>query len=111
MLWWAGVRRGRISLRRFVEITATNPAKLAGLFPRKGTIAVGSDADVVIWDDDASRVVDGAQGASAAGWSPYDGWTVTGWPAVVVSRGEVVVDGAARTSRCDRCRMRRRWLQ
>jgi dihydropyrimidinase len=93
MLWWAGVRTGRISLARFVEVTATNPAKLAGMFPRKGTIAVGSDADLVLWDADATRVVDGATGQSSAGWSPYDGWSVTGWPATVVSRGEVVVDG------------------
>ena len=99
MLWWAGVRTGRISLRRFVEITATNPARLAGMFPLKGTIAVGSDADLVIWDGESSRVVDGAQGASAAGWSPYDGWTVTGWPDVVVARGEIVVRDGALTER------------
>jgi dihydropyrimidinase len=91
MLYWAGVRRGRISLQRFVEVTATNPAKLAGLFPRKGTIAVGSDADLVLWDPDRTQVVDGSQGRSKAGWSPYDGWSVTGWPSLVLSRGEVVV--------------------
>jgi dihydropyrimidinase len=92
MLWWAGVRTGRISLRRFVEVTSTNPAKLAGLFPGKGTIGVGSDADLVLWDGDATRVVDGSAGQSAAGWSPYDGWEVTGWPTTVVSRGDIVVD-------------------
>jgi len=99
MLWWAGVRTGRISLRRFVEVTATNPARLAGLFPTKGTIAVGSDADLVIWDGDREQVVDGTRGASAAGWSPYDGWTVTGWPDVVVARGDVVVRDGALTDR------------
>ena len=90
MLWWAGVRTGRLSLHRFVEVTATNPAKLLGLYPTKGTIAPGSDADLVIWDGDRSRVIDGSTGRSRAGWSPYDGWEVTGWPALVLSRGEVV---------------------
>lgn len=104
MLWWAGVRTGRLSLHRFVEVTATNPAKLLGLYPTKGTIAPGSDADLVIWDGDRSRVVDGGAGYSRAGWSPYDGWEVTGWPALVLSRGEVVardgrLTGAARPGR------------
>jgi dihydropyrimidinase len=62
---------------------------------------VGSDADLVLWDGEAGRVVDGSRGASAAGWSPYDGWTVTGWPDVVVSRGEVVVEGGALTGAAD----------
>ncbi|MEA3214049.1 MAG: dihydropyrimidinase [Acidimicrobiia bacterium] len=97
MLWWAGVRSGRISLRRFVEVSATNPAKLAGIFPRKGTIAVGSDADLVLWDAERTKVIDGSVGQSRAGWSPYDGWSVTGWPSVVVSRGEVVVEGGRLT--------------
>ncbi|MGD9750386.1 MAG: amidohydrolase family protein [Acidimicrobiia bacterium] len=91
MLWWAGVRTGRLSVSRFVEITATNPAKLFGLYPRKGTIAVGSDADLVIWDAERERTIDGSAFYSNADYSPYDGWTVTGWPDVVMSRGEVVV--------------------
>ena len=79
-------------------MTATNPAKLAGLFPRKGTIAVGSDADLVLWDADRSVVIDGSQGQSRAGWSPYDGWEVTGWPSMVLSRGEVVVENGSLTA-------------
>ena len=90
MLWSAGVRTGRITIERFVEITATNPAKLFGLYPTKGTIAPGSDADLMIWDDADTRVIDGSTMNSRAGWSPYDGWSVTGWPAAVVSRGEIV---------------------
>jgi dihydropyrimidinase len=97
MLWWAGVRAGRLSLSRFVEVTSTNPAKLFGLYPRKGTIAVGSDADLVIWDPEQTKVIDGAAGHSNADYSPYDGWTVTSWPDVVLSRGEIVVEGGRLT--------------
>lgn len=99
MLWWSGVRTGRMSLSRFVEVTATNPAKLFGLYPRKGTIAVGADADLVIWDDERTRRIDGTAMHSLAGWSPYDGWDVTGWPHVVLTRGEIAyADGTVRNA-------------
>ena len=94
VLWSEGVATGRLSLRRFVEATSSNAARLFGLYPRKGTIAPGSDADLVVWDPDATKVVDGSTMHSAAGWSPYDGWEVRGWPAVTISRGEVVAEGA-----------------
>ena len=93
LLWSEGVATGRVSLARFVEVTSTNAARLFGLYPQKGTIAPGSDADLVVWDPEATRVVDGSSMHSAAGWSPYDGWEVRGWPAVTVSRGEVVARG------------------
>jgi dihydropyrimidinase len=105
MLWWAGVRTGRISLSRFVEVTSTNPAKLFGLYPRKGTIAVGADADLVIWDDAASRRIDGSSMQSQSDFSPYDGWEVTGWPAVVVSRGDVVAEAGTVTGEPGRGRL------
>ena len=92
MLYSAGVRTGRISLEQFVSVTATNPAKLFGLYPRKGTIAVGSDADLVIWDDAKTRIIDGASMYSRADYSPYDGFEVTGWPHMTISRGEVVCE-------------------
>lgn len=92
MLWWSGVRTGRLSMSRFVEVTSTNAAKLFGMYPRKGTIAVGSDADLVIWNGEQSKVIDGTGGYSNADFSPYDGWSVTGWPELVMSRGEVVVE-------------------
>ena len=85
---------GRLTPERFVAVTATNPARLFGLSPRKGTIAVGADADVVVFDPEATRIVDGATMHSNADYSPYDGWEVTGWPAVTVSRGEVVAVGS-----------------
>jgi dihydropyrimidinase len=90
MLYSAGVLTGRISIEQFVAVTATNPAKLFGLYPRKGTIAVGSDADMVIWDEHKVQTIDGAKMYSRSGYSPYDGFEVRGWPAWTISRGEVV---------------------
>ncbi|MDP9368942.1 MAG: amidohydrolase family protein, partial [Chloroflexota bacterium] len=89
-LYDEGVRQGRISLRRFVEVTATNAAKLFGLFPRKGTIAVGSDADLVLFDPDLTRTVERPMLKSNAGHSVYEGWSVTGWPVITLRRGEIV---------------------
>lgn len=95
MLWSEGVSTGRISRQRFVEVTAANAAKLLGLFPRKGTIAPGSDADLVLWDPEASRPVRAESFQSVADYSPYEGGHVTGWPTMTISRGEVIVrDGA-----------------
>jgi dihydropyrimidinase len=102
MLYSAGVVTGRISLPRFVSLTSTAPARLFGLYPRKGTIAVGSDADLVVLDPQLRRRVDGRSMQSRADYSVYDGREVTGWPRFTVSRGEVVLDGgeiAARPGR------------
>jgi dihydropyrimidinase len=92
MLFSEGVRTGRIDLETFVEITSTNAARLFGLYPRKGTIAVGSDADLVVWDPDAERVVAAAEQFTNADYSPYEGRTVTGWPRLTIRRGEVLAD-------------------
>lgn len=92
MLFDAGVRAGRISLERLVAVTATNAARLNGLYPRKGTIAVGSDADLVVLDPDLRRTIDARTMQSRADYCIYDGAEVTGWPRFTVSRGEVVVD-------------------
>ena len=93
MLYADGVATGRISLERFVAVTATNPARLFGLYPRKGTIAVGADADLLVLDPTLRRTVDGASGQSNAGYSVYDGRLVAGWPRFVVGRGQVLLDG------------------
>ena len=93
MLWALGVAQKRISLNRFVEVTSTNPAKLFGMYPQKGCIAPGSDADLLILDPHETRTIDGSQMHSAAGYSPYDGWEITGWPRFTISRGEVVAEG------------------
>lgn len=95
MLFSEGVVTGRISLDRFVELTSASAARLFGLYPRKGAIAVGSDADLALWDPQERRVIDGARMRSRAGYSVYDGWTVQGWPRFVIRRGEVVLaDGS-----------------
>lgn len=90
MLYSEGVRRGRISLGRFVAVTSTSAAKLFGLYPQKGTIAVGADADIVVFDPELTQTVDAAMLKSNADYSVYEGWEVTGWPTATLRRGEVV---------------------
>ena len=90
MLYSEGVRPGRISLRRLVEVTSTNAARLFGLYPTKGTIAVGSDADLVVFDPHLERTVTASMLHSNADYSVYQGWNVTGWPVLTLRRGEVV---------------------
>ncbi|HTW97565.1 MAG TPA: amidohydrolase family protein [Acidimicrobiales bacterium] len=95
LLYSEGVRTGRLSLQRFIEVTSTNAAKLFGLFPQKGAIAIGSDADVVIWDPESTRVVSTEGILSRAGYSLYEGWTIVGAPSATICRGEIVyADGA-----------------
>ncbi len=90
-LLYEGVVDGRISMNRFVEITSTAPAKIFGLYGKKGTIAVGADADVVIWDPLRSKTLGVADLHMRVDYSPYEGRRVPGSPAAVLSRGEVIV--------------------
>lgn len=92
-LLFGGVVDGRIDLDRFVELTATNPARLYGLYPRKGVIAIGSDADLVLWDVDGARTITNGDLHHACDYTPYEGITVPAWPETVVSRGEIVAEG------------------
>lgn len=92
MLWSEGVRAGRISRERFVEVTSANAARLFGIHPRKGAIEVGSDADVVVFDPGLTRTIERDMVQSNAGHSVYEGWTVTGWPVLTLRRGEVVFE-------------------
>jgi dihydropyrimidinase len=92
VIWDSFVKPGRITPQRFVEVMSTNPARLNGIYPRKGTIAPGSDADIVIFDPTLERVVRAADLHMQTDYSPYEGRTVTGWPTTVVSRGRVVLD-------------------
>src|SRR5690242_17781975 len=87
-----GVRAGRISLNRMVELLATNPAKLFGLYPRKGTIAVGSDADIVVFDPEKTTTISAQTHHSKVDYSLYEGMQVTGSPEVVLLRGHVLVE-------------------
>src|SRR5438105_189335 len=88
-----GVRAGRISLNRMVELLATSPAKLFGLYPRKGTIAVGSDADIVVFDPEKRVTITAASQHSKSDYNLFEGTEVTGSPDVVLLRGHVLVDG------------------
>jgi len=90
LLYSEGVRRGRLSLARLVEVTSSNAARLFGLYPRKGAIAVGSDADLVVFDPDLPRLVTSSMLKSNADYSVYEGWSLTGWPLITLRRGEVV---------------------
>jgi dihydropyrimidinase len=94
-----GVRGGRLSLNRFVEVTATGPARLFGLFPQKGTIAVGADADLVLWDLGAARVLSAGTHHMRVDYSLFEGRTVRGVPVAVWVRGQRVVDGGRFTGR------------
>src|SRR5882762_5864536 len=92
LVYDGGVRPGRISLNRFVELTATSPAKIFGLFPRKGTIAPGSDADIVIFDPEKKVRLSAKTLHMKVDYNPYEGREVTGATDTVISRGRVIVD-------------------
>src|SRR5918998_3432333 len=87
-----GVRAGRITLNRMVELLCTNPAKLFGLYPRKGTIAVGSDADIVVFDPEKKHVISSASDHSKSDYNLFEGTRVTGSQEVVLLRGNVLVE-------------------
>ena len=91
ILFSEGVRKGRISLNEFVALVATNHAKTYGLYPRKGTIAVGSDADIVIWDGKREMTISQTLMHHGADYTPYEGLRVTGWPVSTMVRGRFVV--------------------
>ncbi len=92
MLWTYGVRAGRITPSRFVELVSTANAKMFGLYPRKGTIAPGSDADIVVWDPDKKLTISAATHHSNVNYNLFEGTEVTGAPDLVMVRGQVVVD-------------------
>lgn len=95
LLYSEGVRTGRIDIHQFVALTATNAAKIYGLHPRKGTIAIGADADIAIWDPEREITINHDMLHDNAGYTPYEGRRITGWPVTVLSRGRVVVDDGA----------------
>lgn len=93
LLYDGGVRAERISLSRFVEVTATNPARLFGLYPRKGAIAPGSDADVVVWNPQREITWSAATHHMHVDYNPYEGRLAKGAADVVLSRGRPVIEG------------------
>jgi len=93
LLFDAMVSKGRLGLNKFVELTATAPAKIYNLHPRKGSIAVGADADIAIWDPDRRVTISDEMMHDLAGYTPFAGRSVQGWPVTVLSRGRAIVDG------------------
>ena len=97
LLYTYGVKRGNLDLHRFVDAASTKPAKLFGLFPRKGTIAVGSDADLVIYDPDYKGIISAKTQHVNNDYNGFEGMEIEGRPSVVTVRGKVQVrDGAVR---------------
>ena len=92
MLFSEGVGKGRITIQQFVALTATNAARIYGLLPRKGTISIGSDADIAIWDPGKEVTVTWDLLHDNVGYTPYEGRKITGWPVTVLSRGRVAVE-------------------
>jgi dihydropyrimidinase len=92
MLHHFGARAGRFSLNRMVELVSTNPAKFFGLYPRKGTIAVGSDADIVVFDPGKKITISAKTHHSNVDYNLFEGTEVTGAPEAVLVRGQVIVE-------------------
>src|SRR6202171_4438119 len=93
LMFHHGVNAGKISLNRFVELTSTTPARLFGMYPKKGEIAPGSDADLVIWDPNAAYTISAATHHMRVDYSMFEGYQVRGNARTVLSRGEVIVEG------------------
>ncbi|HVI46222.1 MAG TPA: amidohydrolase family protein, partial [Chitinophaga sp.] len=92
LLYSEGVHKNKITLNKYVEVACTNPAKIFGMFPRKGTIAVGSDADIVIFDPQQQHTLSAATHHMNVDYSAYEGWKINGKVKTVLLRGEVAVD-------------------
>jgi dihydropyrimidinase len=100
LLFSEGVGKGRLSLNDFVAVTSTNHARMYGLLPRKGTLAVGADADVALWNPEAKIEVRWSMLHDSVGYTPYEGRKLNGWPETVLSRGRIVIaDGVLHVER------------
>ena len=100
LLFSEGVGQGRLDINQFVALTATNAAKLYGLYPRKGSIVVGADADIAIWDPEREVTVTAEMIHDNVGYTPYEGRKLKGWPETVLSRGRVAIaDGELRVDK------------
>ncbi|WP_294924444.1 dihydropyrimidinase [uncultured Paracoccus sp.] len=97
ILFSEGVMKGRIDINRFVALTATNHARIYGLYPKKGTIAVGADADIALWDPEVKHRLTHAMLNDGADYTPYEGMELTGWPVLTMLRGQVVMQDGALT--------------
>jgi dihydropyrimidinase len=92
VLYSEGVRRGRITAERFVELVSTAAARTFGLFPERGVVREGSMADITILDPNLEHVVSADDDPSRSDYTPFEGWAVTGWPVITIRRGEIVYE-------------------
>ena len=90
LMFTEGVGKRGFSVNQLVSLVSTNPAKLFGMYPKKGTIAIGSDADIVIFDPEKKVTLKSENLQTNCDWSPFEGWNLVGYPVVTISRGEVV---------------------
>lgn len=93
ILWSYGVQQGRLSPEQFVAVTSTNPAKIFGLYPRKGSLEIGSDADLVVWDPERELTYGLKHAHHRTDYNLYEGWELVGFPEKVFLRGDLLVDG------------------
>jgi dihydropyrimidinase len=91
------VTKGRLGLQKFVDLTATAPAKIYNLHPRKGSIAIGADADIAIWDPSRDVMLSDAMMHDRTGYTPFGGFRLRGWPVTVLSRGRLIVADGKRS--------------
>lgn len=91
LLYSEGVLKGKITVERLVALCSTNPARLLGMYPRKGVIAPGADADLVLFDPKAKRTLSLSNSHMQAGWHPYEGWEVQGLPVATLARGRIIM--------------------
>lgn len=92
ILWTYGVRANRITPNQFIALTSTNPAKIFGLYPRKGALLPGSDADIVIWDPDRKLTYGLAHAQHRTDYNLFEGWELVGYPDKIFLRGDLIVD-------------------
>jgi len=98
MLWTHGVATGRLTMNEFVAVTSTNIAKILNIYPKKGAVLVGADADLVVWDPEKEKTITAGKQQSAIDYNVFEGKHVKGLPRFTLSRGKVVVhDGEMRT--------------
>jgi dihydropyrimidinase len=91
LLYTEGVGKGRFSLTHLVRLASTNPAKIFGMYPKKGEIAVGSDADLIVFDPEKNLTLRAKDLQTNCDWSPFEGWKLKGYPHTTISRGKIVV--------------------
>jgi dihydropyrimidinase len=108
MLYSEGVRRGRLTMERIVDVLATSPARIGGM-RSKGDIDVGRDGDIVIFDPELTRTIRATEMHSACDYDPYEGWVVTGWPVMTLLRGEIAYARGEILARPGQGRLVRRW--